>query len=270
MAFDYSILYNNIMLDIFRNNTKLIIWLIVGSFCLWGVGSGVMSGTSGGNAAGKVFNKKVSNQEFNRYLKIVQIFGGSDIEEFTQTQLESQAWKQIALAMKADQLGFKVSNEEVGTQIMSKMSEQGAFDQNFYERWVKNVFKENPRSFEEMMRQMIATEKMMAANVSTTTISDLELQERYKKAYPNSNDEDYDKVKSGYRMATEEILQLESRGNFINEILEEAQIESFIEKERIAEEEMESKMKLQTPGSRLSTYVPKPDTLSKEETSEPK
>ena len=95
---------------------------MVGSFVIWGVGSAVFSGSGGSNTAGKVFGKKISNQEFNRHMKLIRIFGGENIEAKDQASLENLVWEQIALVMKAKREGITVSNEEVSDTVTKLMS----------------------------------------------------------------------------------------------------------------------------------------------------
>ena len=144
------------MLNHLRKNTKLIVWIIVASFGIWGVGSVVMSGMSGDNTAGIVYGKKIPNQEFNRHYKLVQIFQSKDPDLF-----EPLAWQQIALVMKARQENIKVTDEEVREAILKRMGYQMT-SRDVYLRWVKNVFGESPRVFEEKIRDILSVEKLLA------------------------------------------------------------------------------------------------------------
>jgi len=248
------------MLNILRNNTKIIIWLIVGSFCLWGTGSLIVGGTSGGNKAGYVFGKKVSYQEFNRYMKLVQIFGGKQMQELDEEVIEEKAWQQIALAMKAKQEGIVVSDEEVSHEIVNQISTPETFSNAQYQLWIKNVFKESPRVFEEKIRDIISIEKLISQQDYTPkTISDDALQERYLKSKPETTSEEFEKLKGGYRLATEEILMLEEKAKFIEDVVREAQIRSIIDEERKAKEFKESHINMAKAGSPTPLYVPVPE-----------
>lgn len=158
------------MLNHLRKNTKLICWIIVGAFALWGVGSIAFEVGSKGNFAGKVFGQKISNQEFNRHYKMVQIFGGDIGENKDPELLEAKTWQQIALVLEARQKGIQVSDEEVRSEIMRRMAGgTGTYDEEVYERWVKNVFRETPRAFEEKIRDLISIQKLLGSLPSDPT-----------------------------------------------------------------------------------------------------
>ena len=142
------------MLNHLRKNTKLIVWIIVASFGIWGVGSVIISGMSGDNSAGVVYGQKISNQEFNRHYKLVQIFQSQEVDH-----AEPLAWQEIALVIKAQREKIKVTDDEVRQTLTQKM---GYASGDFYLRWVKNVSGESSRVFEEKIRDLISVEKLLA------------------------------------------------------------------------------------------------------------
>ncbi len=257
------------MLEYFRKNTKSIAWLMVASFVIWGVGSAVFSGSGGSNTAGKVFGKKISNQEFNRHMKLIRIFGGENIEAKDQASLENLVWEQIALVMKAKREGITVSNEEVSDTVTKLMSPSQTYDQELYKRWVNNVFQESPRIFEEKIRELVALRKLVDKIPSEVTLTDEALKQKYFKANPDAKPEEFDKMKEGYRQAMTELAQRETRKKYIDQILHEANIQSYLEDRRTAEKEREEKVSVQLPGSQLPYGTPVPKPISKEETSVP-
>lgn len=254
------------MLNFLRKNTKIIILFIVGSFGIWGIGSIALTGFSGGTAAGKVYGKKISVQEFNRHLKIVQIFEGESAESKDPSFLENKAWQQIALAMKARRQGIKVSDEEVREEIFKRMQAPQGYSEEMYNRWVQNVFREGPRAFEEKIRDVIAIRKLLDQLQTEAVMTDEELKKKYFAAHPDSKPEDFEKVKSGFRLAMTEIAMRKKREEFIQQVIQEANIQNFLEEERKAKEQ--TAIQTQVPGSvqPLSTPVPLPAT-SKEGTS---
>lgn len=258
------------MLDYFRKNTKAIAWIMVGSFVIWGVGSAVFSGTGGSNTAGKVFGKKISNQEFNRHLKLIKIFGGENVEAKDAESLENLVWEQIALVMKAKRQGITVSDDEVSETVSKLMSSPQGYDPELYSRWVQNVYGEGPRIFEEKIRELVALRKLVDQIPSTVTLTDEALKQKYFKAHPEAKPEEFDKMKEGYRQAMTELEQRETRKKFIAQIVHEANVQSYLGDRRRAEKEKQEKVVVDLPGSQLpyGTPVPKP-TTSKEETSIP-
>ncbi|MBI4398053.1 MAG: SurA N-terminal domain-containing protein [Candidatus Omnitrophica bacterium] len=151
------------MLNYLRKNTKFIAWFIVISFGVWGAASFVMSGfTDSSNWAGKAFGKKISNTDFNRSVKIVQIFSDNPGENPTEEELEARAWQHIALVMKARKAGLRVSDREVEQEVIKHWSREGSYNENFYKQWVRNVFREEPRAFEEKVRDCLMAAKLLS------------------------------------------------------------------------------------------------------------
>jgi len=253
------------MLNYLRKNTKLICWFIVACFGIWGVGSVVFSGLAGGqNVAGKVYGKKVPFQEFNRHLKVIQIFSGSSLESKDLSVLEAQAWQQIALAKKARQKGIKTSDREVRDEILKRLQSPQTHDEELYERWVQNVFRESPRGFEDTIREVISVQKLLDEIPLEMTLTNDALKKKYFTDHPDSKPEDFEKVKDGYHSAMIELLKLETKQKYINQIMREANVQSYLHNE----EEGKENVVIETPvagGPSLKTVVPKP--ISKEESS---
>ncbi len=250
------------MLEYLRKNTKLIVWFIVISFGIWGAGSIIFSGLSEGTAtAGKAYGKKISNTEFNRHLKMVQIFGGKEVEGMSSEKLEEKVWQQIALAMKARNEGIKATDEEVRVEIIKNLGGGQTYDEELYQRWVQNVFREGPRAFEEKVRDLIAIRKLLDTLPADTVISDEDLKKKYLSVHPDTKPEEYEKVKAGYRLAMTELAKIEQRETFIKQVVEEAQIRNFLAEERKAKDE--KVLETQVPGSPLPIRTPVPSENKK-------
>lgn len=266
LLYQLTFVYNHWpMLNYLRKNTKLICWFIVACFGIWGVGSVVFSGLAGGqNVAGKVYGKKVPFQEFNRHLKVIQIFSGSSLESKDLSVLEAQAWQQIALAKKARQKGIKTSDREVRDEILKRLQSPQTHDEELYERWVQNVFRESPRGFEDTIREVISVQKLLDEIPLEMTLTNDALKKKYFTDHPDSKPEDFEKVKDGYHSAMIELLKLETKQKYINQIMREANVQSYLHNE----EEGKENVVIETPvagGPSLKTVVPKP--ISKEESS---
>ncbi|MBI4970301.1 MAG: SurA N-terminal domain-containing protein [Candidatus Omnitrophica bacterium] len=256
------------MLNHLRKNTRVICWLIVGSFVIWGVGSAVFTGLSGGgNTAGKVFGKRISNQEFNRHLKLIRIFGGPEIETKDAASVEALTWEQIALSIKAKREGIKVTDEEVQGEILKRMAGPQAYDPELYGRWVQNVFQEGPRVFEEKIRDLVAIQKLLDQIPVQVTLTDESLKKKYFAVHPEAKPEEFEKMKEGYRSAMTELAKRETKRKYINQIIREANIRSFLEDRRKAEEK--TMIETPIPGSPQPLRTPIPKPISKEATSTP-
>jgi len=154
------------ILKILRKKTKLIIWLIIVVFCLWGAFSlGVQVQHGGRQSAGKVFGKTVSYQEYDRMYKATRLFSltGSRVED--PDLLQGQTWHNIILARESRQRRIPVTDEDVRKELTRLLTAQNIpLDApNVYQNWVRSVSGASPREFEEMIREMLRVQKLIAA-----------------------------------------------------------------------------------------------------------
>lgn len=150
------------MLKMLRKNTKVIIWFIILSFCLWGAFSVGLQVSSGGQIAGRVFGRPISFQEFNKFLKASEIFSltGDKVED--PGILEQHAWQNIIFASEAKRRKIKVSDDEVRDEIKRLLAAQKVpSNESSYQLWVKAVSGSTPRNFEEMVREILRVQKLL-------------------------------------------------------------------------------------------------------------
>jgi len=150
------------MLNTLRKNTKLIVWFIILSFCLWGAFSVGIQLNESGQIAGKVFGRPVSFQEFNKFLKASEIFSltGSRVED--PGILQQHAWQNIIFASEAKRLRISVSDEEVRDELKRLLAAQRVpMDDAAYESWVRGISGTTPRNFEEMIRETLRVQKLL-------------------------------------------------------------------------------------------------------------
>jgi len=150
------------MLNTLRKNTKLIIWFIIISFCLWGAFSVGIQMNQRGQIAGRVFGRPVSFQEFNKFLKASEIFSltGQRVED--PGILQQHAWQNIIFASEAKRRNIKVSDDEVRDEIKRLLAAQKVpFDDAMYQSWVKSISGTTPRNFEEMVRETLRVQKLL-------------------------------------------------------------------------------------------------------------
>ena len=181
------------MLKFYRKNIKLFIWLIILSFAIWGAGSISVSRDSVSPYVGTVGKEKISHKEFmitTRYFDLlsrsrteqeqkneepkneeakVQETQNQETKEpaeppkqepLSYDQVKGLAWQMIVLSREAKREGIAVSDEEVQNEIQRLFSQDGVFQQSFYEQWVQNNFRVQTRDFEELVRKHLASDKI--------------------------------------------------------------------------------------------------------------
>lgn len=177
------------MLPFFRKHIKILIWVIVLSFVVWGAGTIVTSKGSSSAYAGSIYGKKVSITDYQNTMRFYDILmranaaktsanadqenDGSkakntdkNAEQPSQPavpsydELRGLVWQTLILSQEAQKMGIKVSNEEVSEEIYRLFPSESGFNQKFYEYWVENQFRGRPRDFEETVRKNLAAEKV--------------------------------------------------------------------------------------------------------------
>jgi hypothetical protein len=143
------------MMKIFRQHTRLIIWLIVISFIAWGGGAMLTSGDLLSPYAGEVFGKKIKTRDFERQKKLLKLMLPIEYSNLPSEVLDAETLKQLALAIKARQEGLKISDEDVRRSVEGMLGPVDAGDFRQYERWTKQVLNEDPRDFEESLRNAL-------------------------------------------------------------------------------------------------------------------
>lgn len=176
-----------------RKNMKRIMWtlaiLIIPAFVIWGVGTSDKGKDKGPSYAGKVFNRKVS---FEEYLDMWQVsrdhvlrtFGANAPQEF----IDQLAWNRILLLEAAKRKNITVKDSEVVEKIASfpVFQKGGIFDKNLY----KLTVGDSARGFEERLKDDMLISKLKDETTYGISISDAEVKEAYKKHF--------EKIKASY------------------------------------------------------------------------
>lgn len=150
------------MLKMLRKNTKLIIWFIIISFCLWGAFSVGVQMNQRGQIAGRVFGRPISFQEFNKFLKASEIFSLTGEPVKDPGILQQHAWQNIIFASEAKRRKIKVSDNEVRDEIKRLLTAQNVpMDDAAYQAWVRSISGTTPRNFEEMVRETLRIQKLL-------------------------------------------------------------------------------------------------------------
>ncbi|MDD5253373.1 MAG: SurA N-terminal domain-containing protein [Candidatus Omnitrophica bacterium] len=160
------------MLRILRNKkTAKKVWIILAiiiipAFTLWGFGSSSRDKEEN-KPAGKIFGKNVSNLEFKKALSAAQTaailqFGDDFPKVEKYLNLESQAWERLMLLEEARRRKLNIDDQEVINTIQnaSYFQRKSVFDNKTYVEILRYVFRLQPRTFEEQMRQNLILAKL--------------------------------------------------------------------------------------------------------------
>ena len=170
------------MLNFYRKNIKLFIWLIVLSFIIWGAGTISVSKQSVSSYIGSVNGKKISHKEFLTTLRYYDLLARTqaararektaptqkgakeketpESENLSFDQLRALTWQAIVLSQEAKHEGIRVRDEEVREEVERLFSGSAGFNEEFYQTWIHTNFRGQPRDFEEAVRKYLAVQKM--------------------------------------------------------------------------------------------------------------
>ncbi len=150
------------MLNVFRKNTKLIVWTVILAFALWGGFSVGTQFKQDGRYAGQVFGKKISFQEYDRFYRATQIFAAPESDKDVDPEmLRQSAWQAVIFSREAKQRQIEVSDSEVREQVLNLLNQQKVDPQN-YEDWVQRSLRQPPKQFEEQIREVLRIQKLFA------------------------------------------------------------------------------------------------------------
>ncbi|MFA5159894.1 MAG: SurA N-terminal domain-containing protein [Candidatus Omnitrophota bacterium] len=156
------------MLKIFRRYTKIVIWVVVGSFILWG-GYSVSALRKEGRFAGEVFGKSVTFQEYNRFYRATQLFMPSKKPLEDPELLRDYTWQNIIYSREAKRKGIKITDEEVRGEISNILKQQGLINLTAeqYKTWLTRTLHLSPREFEEGLREFIRIQKLLRTQIAS-------------------------------------------------------------------------------------------------------
>ena len=156
------------MLKIFRRYTKVIIWIVVGSFILWG-GYSVSALKKEGRYAGEAFGKPVSFQEYNQFFRATQLFMPSEKPLEDPELLRNYTWQNIVYSREARQAGIKITDEDVRGEVANILKQQGLTNptQEQYKIWLTRSLHMSPREFEEGLREFMRIQKLLRVKITS-------------------------------------------------------------------------------------------------------
>lgn len=178
-----------------KNVAKIVLWailiLILPAFVIWGTGNLGSTKEGGPKYAGIINNKKVSFDDFADSLVSMQCqikmnFSGQPqiAETFLKNRplMGKMAWQRLVMFSEAKKHWIRISDAEVVSQIQSLpfFSRNGKFDEGIYNYALRNYLNMAPRSFEEMVRENLAIQKLHGILTKDLKASDDEILKQYK------------------------------------------------------------------------------------------
>lgn len=151
------------MLKGMRKNTKLIIWIVVLSFALWGGFSVGVQFKKEGRVAGEVFGKDVTFQEFNRFYKSQMIFSMTGETAKDPEAVRQQTWQSLIYSREAKRLKIEVSDEDVRNEVVRLLAQQKMenVSVDVYRQWLRTNIQETPEEFESKIRELLRVQRLV-------------------------------------------------------------------------------------------------------------
>ena len=185
------------MLKILRhkNVSKFVLWgiliLILPAFVVWGAGSMGKDKQNGPKFVGTIEGKNVSFDNFAGAVSSIrcQIFlnyfnNQKILGELLKNQslIGKIAWDRLIMLKEAKRLKIKAEDKEVVSYIQSHplFLRNGKFDEQLYTYILRNNLALDPRTFEEIVRENIAMQKMNETITKDITVLDDELGAYYR------------------------------------------------------------------------------------------
>ena len=175
-----------------KKNMKRIVWglaiLIIPAFVLWGVGAGGGKG-KGPNYAGKIFDRKVSFEEYTDMWRVTRDYLAKDVGANVPPEFVDQmTWNRIILLDEAKRRNLIIKNIEVVARIASfpVFQEEGKFSKKLY----KSLLGDAAKGFEERLRDDMLISGLREEIIKDISLTDEEAMEDYKKKN--------EKIKSSY------------------------------------------------------------------------
>lgn len=176
-----------------KKNMKRIVWglaiIIIPAFVVWGAGSSGKKRGKGPDYAGKIFNKKISFDEYADMWRVtrdqvIRSFGNNAPPEF----IDQMAWNRLLLLEAAKREKIVANDSEVVERITSAPAFQrdGKFDKKLY----KSMLGQAAHSWENKLRDDILISKLREKITSSVSVTDEEVKKEYRKKF--------EKIKASY------------------------------------------------------------------------
>lgn len=171
-----------------KNQKRIYIALavaIIPGFMFWGIS---LSGKEGKTSStlGVIEKEKISVKNYLDSYKALQheialMYGDKASLILPHINMKGEAWDRLLLLHYAKKEKIKTSDSEVVQWLMSQTAfmNKGRFDSKFYELYIRNLLRIDPRAFEEETRQTLTLDKIREKIKSKISIQDETLKALY-------------------------------------------------------------------------------------------
>jgi len=153
------------MLKFLRKKTKVVIWTVMIAFITWGGYAVSVQFEETNRSPGRIFGKEVSFRDHLLAYRAVQIFFAhpNPEEPSKPEEIEARTWEFLILSREAKHRKITVSDEAVRQEIQRLFTQggDGVFSSDQYLQWVRGTFREEPRDFENQLREHLRIRKLL-------------------------------------------------------------------------------------------------------------
>ena len=180
------------MLKVFRQKgvAKKVLWVVAGIIIIsFGFGFGISRYGSAFNlsqTAGKVYGSAVSLKEYHRNYENARdqavMMHGANVDKILATMdMDNETWTRIILLRAAEKLHIQATDMEVVqfVETIPFFQRDNEFDKRLYSNMVKNIFRREPRDFEEGLRDQIKIMKLFAPKLKAISFTDDAVRKEY-------------------------------------------------------------------------------------------
>jgi len=149
---------------------------------------------------------------------------GTEVDDAMMTRLKREMLNDMLIeemmALKADELGLKVTNDELSRDIRATPAFQrdGQFDQDVYFRQVRAIFRETPQEYERSRRKAIKSGRLKQLLYRMAKVPPAEAEQAYAQALKTASKKDLAKIT---KEAVAQNLQQQRAVELINHCLKQ-------------------------------------------------
>jgi len=149
---------------------------------------------------------------------------GTEVDDATMSRLKREMLNDMMIeemmALKADELGLKVTNDELSRDIRATpaFQREGRFDQDVYFRQVRAIFRENPQEYERSRRKAIKSGRLKQLIYRMAKVPPAEAEQVYAQLMKTASKKDAAKIT---KEAVAQNLQQQRAVELINHCLKQ-------------------------------------------------
>ena len=218
------------MISFLRRHRKSIFVATISVFIsgtFVGLGGFYFTSRDNDGAVARIGDNKISAQKLllrvNQYADALRA-KGTDVDDAMMSRLKREMLNDLMieemLSLKADELGLKVTNDELSRDIRSTPAFQrgGQFDQDVYFQQVRAIFRENPQEYERSRRKSIKSNRLKQLLYRVAKVTPAEVDAAYAQVKKNAPKKDLEKIT---REAVAQNLQQQRAVELINHCLKQ-------------------------------------------------